>query len=100
MNCLPRPAFRRHRPRAFALSRFALPLLALCMLAPAPAQAAGISLTETGSTLLYPLFQLWIRDYAGVAPEVSLAAAATGSGAGEKQAIAGQAQIGASDAYL
>jgi phosphate transport system substrate-binding protein len=63
-----------------------------------PALAAGIVLKETGSTLLYPVFQLWIRDYS--APGVSLTAAATGSGAGEQQAIAGQAEIGASDAYM
>jgi phosphate transport system substrate-binding protein len=52
-----------------------------------PALAAGIVLTETGSTLLYPLFQLWIRDYSQVASGVTLTAAATGSGAGEQQAI-------------
>lgn len=57
-------------------------------------------LNETGSTLLYPLFQLWVRDYPSAAPGVTLTAAATGSGAGEQHAIAGQAQIGASDAYM
>jgi phosphate transport system substrate-binding protein len=65
-----------------------------------PAKAAGIVLKETGSTLLYPLFQMWIRDYPALAPGVTLTAAATGSGTGEKEAMAGQAQIGASDAYL
>ena len=65
-----------------------------------PAKAAVIVLKETGSTLLYPLFQMWIRDYPAVAPGVTLTAAATGSGTGEKEAMAGQAQIGASDAYL
>jgi phosphate transport system substrate-binding protein len=63
-----------------------------------PALAAGVVLKETGSTLLYPVFQLWIHDYS--APGVTLIAAATGSGAGEQQAIAGQAEIGASDAYM
>ena len=65
-----------------------------------PAQAASIVLKETGSTLLYPLFQMWIRDYPGVAPGVTLTAAATGSGEGVRQAIAGQVEIGASDAYM
>jgi phosphate transport system substrate-binding protein len=65
-----------------------------------PVKAAGIVLKETGSTLLYPLFQRWIRDYPAAAPGVTLTAAATGSGTGEKEAMAGQAQIGASDAYL
>lgn len=73
-------------------------LLALGLLS--PALAAGLVLRETGSTLLYPLFQLWIRDYAQVAPGVTLTAGATGSGAGEQQAIARQAEIGASDAYM
>jgi phosphate transport system substrate-binding protein len=67
----------------------------------APAQAAGnVTLSETGSTLLYPLFQRWIPDYAGLAPKVSMTAAATGSGKGIDAAISGEARIGASDAYM
>jgi phosphate transport system substrate-binding protein len=74
-------------------------------LSPASAQDAGqgggnVTLNETGSTLLYPLFQLWIPDYGHVATDVSLTAAATGSGAGVDAAIAGNARIGASDAYM
>jgi phosphate transport system substrate-binding protein len=83
--------------------RLCTPLVAITVLALgqlSPTQAAGIVLNETGSTLLYPLFQMWIRDYSEAAPGVTITAAATGSGAGEKQAMAGQAQIGASDAYL
>ena len=64
------------------------------------ALAAGIVLTETGSTLLYPLFQLWIHDYPQLAPGVTLTAASTGSGAGEQQAMSGEVCIGASDAYM
>jgi phosphate transport system substrate-binding protein len=64
------------------------------------AQAADITLKESGSTLLYPLFQSWIAGYKGVAPGIDLSAAATGSGAGEKAALAGEVSIGASDAYL
>jgi phosphate transport system substrate-binding protein len=66
----------------------------------APAHAAGVKLDETGSSLLYPLFQSWIAGYKSVAPEVTLTAASTGSGAGIKAALAGSARIGASDAYL
>ena len=66
----------------------------------APAQAAGVKLDETGSSLLYPLFQAWIAGYKSVAPDVTLTAASTGSGAGIKAALAGSARIGASDAYL
>lgn len=64
------------------------------------AHAADITLTETGSTLLYPLFQSWIAGYQSVAPNIDLTAAATGSGAGEEAALAGKASIGASDAFL
>jgi phosphate transport system substrate-binding protein len=65
-----------------------------------PARAGGITLTESGSTLLYPLFQLWSADYGGVDPNVTLSGAATGSTAGIQAAISGAARIGASDAYL
>jgi ABC-type phosphate transport system substrate-binding protein len=65
-----------------------------------PAVAANVTLGETGSTLVYPLFKLWISDYATVAPNVTLTAAGTGSGAGIAAAISGEARIGTSDAYM
>ena len=65
-----------------------------------PAWAQGTTLNETGSTLLYPLFQRWIPDYAHMAPGVTVTAAATGSGTGIAAAISGDARIGASDAYM
>jgi phosphate transport system substrate-binding protein len=65
-----------------------------------PAQAADVVLNESGSTLLFPLVQAWIAGYKSVAPEITISAAATGSGAGEKAALAGSIRIGASDAYL
>jgi phosphate transport system substrate-binding protein len=64
------------------------------------AHATDITVKESGSTLLYPLFQSWIAGYKEVAPGVDLSAAATGSGAGEKAALTGEVSIGASDAYL
>ena len=85
--------------RARMLSAVALAVCILVM-AQQPARAAGVSLTITGSTLLYPLFQLWIPDYEKAHPDVTITARATGSGAGIDQAIAGTAQIGASDAYM
>lgn len=72
-------------------------LLALPMSA---VQAGGVELHETGSTLLYPVFQQWVADYAHAAPNVSISTAATGSGAGIAAAMAGTAQIGSSDAYM
>ncbi|MGA7541346.1 MAG: phosphate ABC transporter substrate-binding protein PstS [Steroidobacteraceae bacterium] len=74
---------------------------AILMSLPASAvRAADVVLRETGSTLLYPLFQSWMADYAQVAPQVSISARATGSGAGISGAMDGTAQIGTSDAYM
>lgn len=84
---------QRLLPAAFLVS-------AICALPLVPTRAAGIVLHETGSTLLYPLFEAWLHDYPGVDPGVTLTAAPTGSGEGEKEAIAGRVEIGASDAYL
>ena len=66
----------------------------------AAAYADGITLNETGSTLLYPLFKAWIAGYKSAAPDVELTAAGTGSGVGINSAIGGSVRIGASDAYL
>jgi len=68
-------------------------------MATAPASGAA-SLSETGSTLLYPLFNLWAPDYKKAYPQIKLTTAGTGSGTGISQAAAGAVQIGASDAYL
>lgn len=64
------------------------------------ARAADITFNESGSTLLFPLFQAWIAGYKNVAPDVEITAAGTGSGAGTKAAIDGTVRIGTSDAYL
>jgi phosphate transport system substrate-binding protein len=69
------------------------------LLAP-PALAADPTLREAGSTLLYPLFQRWVPDYAAANPGITITTDATGSGDGIVQAIAGHVQIGASDAYM
>ncbi|MCE1161510.1 MAG: phosphate ABC transporter substrate-binding protein PstS [Thiomonas sp.] len=65
-----------------------------------PAQAAQITLLETGSTLLYPLFNLWVPDYTKAHADVKITTQGTGSGTGIAEAISGVAQIGASDAYM
>ena len=64
------------------------------------ASAAGVSLLETGSSLLYPLFNLWVPPYTKANPSVKITTQSTGSGTGISEAISGVAQIGASDAYL
>jgi phosphate transport system substrate-binding protein len=61
----------------------------------------AVTINETGSSLMYPLFNTqWIGAYKSVDPNVTITAASTGSGTGIAQAIAGTVQIGASDAYL
>ena len=63
-----------------------------------PPSSATIS--ETGSTLLYPLFNLWVAGYNQTYPGVTINTAGTGSGTGITDASNGTAEIGASDAYL
>ncbi len=61
---------------------------------------AGGQVTETGSTLLYPLFNLWASGYNEKYSSVSIQTAGTGSGTGISEAQSGTIDIGASDAYL
>jgi phosphate transport system substrate-binding protein len=64
------------------------------------------SLTETGSTLLFPLFGAWATAYqkqfvdSSGAPIVTITTGGTGSGTGITDAATGTVNIGASDAYL
>ncbi len=67
--------------------------------ATAPA-SSKVSLSETGSTLLYPLFDQWVAAYHQKYPNVTITTQATGSGTGIAQAAADAVDIGASDAYL
>ena len=61
---------------------------------------AGGTVSETGSTLLYPLFNLWAGGYNTKYPSVTIQTAGTGSGTGISEAENGTIDIGASDAYL
>src|SRR5580692_2234721 len=74
--------------------------LATIALPAAPAHADDVSLTETGSTLLFPLFKVWVDEYSKTHPGIHITTNATGSGAGIEQAISGAVQIGTSDAYM
>lgn len=58
------------------------------------------NLSETGSTLLYPLWNIWAPAYQGRFSQVSLSTAGTGSGTGIADAANGTVNIGSSDAYL
>ena len=62
--------------------------------------SSPVTLSETGSTLLYPLFDLWAPAYQQKYHNVTINAQGTGSGTGISQAAAGSVDIGASDAYL
>ena len=59
-----------------------------------------LALSETGSSLFYPLFSLWGSAYQTKYPNVTISTQSTGSGFGISQAAAGAVNIGASDAYL
>ncbi|MDA8037723.1 MAG: phosphate ABC transporter substrate-binding protein PstS [Actinomycetota bacterium] len=59
-----------------------------------------VNLSETGSTLLYPLFQAWAPAYHAAYPNVTITPQGTGSGTGISQAEAATIDVGASDAYL
>ena len=58
------------------------------------------TISETGSTLLYPLWNLWVPGYNQLFSQVTIQTAGTGSGTGITDATNGTADIGASDAYL
>ncbi|MGH7188661.1 MAG: phosphate ABC transporter substrate-binding protein PstS [Acetobacteraceae bacterium] len=94
---MPRPSADMVRRRAILLGCGALSGLAPLA---GPARAAAISLVETGSSLLYPLFNLWVAAYTAQNPAVRITTQSTGSGTGIAQAISGIVEIGATDAYM
>ncbi len=65
-----------------------------------PPAAQHEALSETGSTLLWPLLRAWAGAYQQQFPQVSIAVHGTGSGTGIQEASAGTVDIGASDAFL
>ena len=83
------------------MRKFSMPALfvAAALICAGPA-LASTRLLETGSTLLYPLMNLWVATYQKEHHGVEITTQGTGSGTGISQAIAGVAQIGASDAYM
>jgi phosphate transport system substrate-binding protein len=56
----------------------------------------AVQLTETGSSLLYPLMTSWAGNYSGA----TISAASTGSGTGQSDAEQGLVNMGASDGYV
>ena len=83
------------------LRRSGIAALALATaLGAATAAHAATTLVETGSSLLYPLFNIWVPDFTAANPGIQLTTTSTGSGAGIAQATKGLVQFGASDAYM
>src|SRR5271168_36565 len=74
--------------------------LGLLALTAATTRADDVTLIETGSSLIYPLFKVWAAEYEKTHPGVHIATSSTGSTEGVKQAILGVAHIGTSDAYM
>ena len=62
--------------------------------------AGGKSISETGSTILFPLFGAWQTAYSTANPSVTITSGSTGSGVGIADAAEGLVNIGASDAWL
>lgn len=61
---------------------------------------SSVTITETGSSLIFPLFQLWGPAYEKLYPNVNITATSTGSGAGISGAEAGTVDIGGTDAFI
>jgi phosphate transport system substrate-binding protein len=57
-------------------------------------------LTETGSSLLYPLMKIWAPAYSTVESNVAISVTSSGSGSGQAAAENGKYNIGASDPYV
>jgi phosphate transport system substrate-binding protein len=95
------------RRTASALSRRAILQAGALALALAVGATVGVvsseaeaNILETGSSLVYPLFNLWVPVYQKIDPSVRITTQSTGSGTGISQSVQGIAQIGASDAYM
>ena len=69
-------------------------------LAPTTPASAPQTLSETGSSVMAPLFALWAPVYHSQFSQVNLDTASSSSGTGISSAAAGTTDIGASDAYL
>ena len=85
------------RPSVLYAVTLAVSMSALTMV---PAQTKAVTLVETGSTLLYPLFNIWVANYTKTHPGVYINTASTGSEIGIQKILSGEAHIGVSDAFM
>ena len=65
-----------------------------------PATLPAETITETGSSLLFPLFNDWVPNFTAKYSSIKIDTASTGSGTGQSSAETGAVEIGGSDAYL
>jgi phosphate transport system substrate-binding protein len=65
-----------------------------------PAAPSSGTLTETGSSVMFPLVSEWQKGYSSAHPGIKISTASTNSGTGITDAGQGLVNIGASDAYL
>ena len=65
-----------------------------------PARADPVTLKETGSTLILPLFRVWADGYGKTHEGVTVTTDGTGSQKGIAAAVGGSVQIGTSDAFM
>src|ERR1700691_1383714 len=70
------------------------------VLLPLAVAHATLTISETGSTLVLPLFKSWVAAYNKVEPGLQMRTGAPGAAAGIDEAIAKHVQIGTSDAYM
>ena len=103
---------RLRRAAALLIGLIAVGLIAACGTSSGPATSAASNasaavggtpagtISETGSSLLYPLIKVWAQAYHQQVPGVTVTTASTGSGTGLSDASNGTVDIGASDAYL
>ncbi len=74
--------------------------LALVALLSGVGKAQATDITISGSSMLFPLEQVWATAYMKTHPGVHISVASTGSGFGISNAANGNITIGASDAFL
>ena len=71
-----------------------------CLSGFGPGTALAADLSVSGSSMLFPLEQVWAQQYMKTHPGVHISVASTGSGFGISNAANGNITIGASDAFL
>ena len=60
----------------------------------------SVTISETGSALMYPMFNLWVQNFTHLYPNVQINTQNTGSGTGQSFLARGLVQIGGSTAYV